>query len=98
MPHYEVTFFKHVVSSYGHPLKAPQATISVWADNVKEAERQAMGRFAALRGIAHWNMHADLVEVTMRGTTPAGSPSTSATTGMPSDTHAKRLRQCTSRR
>lgn len=30
MPHYEVTFFKHVLSSDGHPFKAPQAAISVW--------------------------------------------------------------------
>lgn len=83
MPHYEVTFFKHVLSSNGHPFKAPQAAISVWADNIKEAERRAMSRFACLRGIPEWNLHADTFDVARRGTTSTG-------------THAKRIsRSCT---
>ena len=73
MPHYEVTFFKHVLSSDGHPFKALQAAISVWADNIKEAERRAMSRFACLRGIPDWNLHADTFEVATRGTTSAGT-------------------------
>lgn len=35
MPHYEMTFFKHVLKADGHPFKAPQAVISVWADNIR---------------------------------------------------------------
>lgn len=73
MPDYEVTFFKYVLSSDGHRFKALQATISVWADNIKEAEGRAMIRFACLRGIPVWNLHADTVEVATRGTTSAGT-------------------------
>lgn len=60
---YEVTFFKHVLSSDGHRFKAPQAAISVRADNIEEARRKAQSRFECLRGIPDWNLHADLVEV-----------------------------------
>lgn len=82
MPHYEVTFFKYLVSSNGHPFKAPQAAISVWADNIKEAERRAMSRFACLRGIPDWNLHADTFEVATRGTTSGDTPSSGAATGI----------------
>jgi hypothetical protein len=92
MSHYEVTFFKHVLSSDGHQFKAPQAAISVWADNIKEAERRAMGRFACLRGIPDWNLHADTFEVSTCSTTSAGTPSTARHPALPSGTRAKRIR------
>lgn len=79
---YEVTFFKHVLSSDGHRFKAPQATICVRAENVKEAERQAQNDFACLRGIPHWNLHADLVEVITCGSTSAGPSSGGDATGV----------------
>jgi hypothetical protein len=73
MTYYEVTFFKYVLSSDGHPFNAPQATLSVWTDNIKEAERRAKSRFAHLRRIPDWNLHADTVEVATRDTTFAGT-------------------------
>jgi hypothetical protein len=60
---YEVTFFKHVLSSDGHLFKALQAAISVRADNIEQAGRKAKSRFECLRRIPYWNLHADLVEV-----------------------------------
>jgi hypothetical protein len=82
MTSYKVTFFKHVLSSDGHRFKAPQATISVRAENVKEAERRAQSDFACLRGISHWTLHADIVEVVTCGSTSAGPSSSGDATGV----------------
>ncbi len=93
MPDYEVTFFKHVLSSDGHSFKAAQAAISVRADNIKEAEGMAMSRFACLRGIPDWNLHADTFEVATRGTTLGDTPSAALQPALPSGAHAKRVRR-----
>jgi hypothetical protein len=97
MPHYEVTFFKYVLSSDGHPFKAPQAVISVCADNIKEAERRAMSRFACLRGIPDWNLHADTFEIATLGSPRAARHlpalrQTGRQPALPSGTRAKRIR------
>jgi hypothetical protein len=63
MARYKVTFFKCLLSSDGHPFKAPQEVIVVRAASVEEAEKRARSRFASLRRIAHWNLHADFAEV-----------------------------------
>jgi len=63
MSDYIVTFFKSVLSSDGHETKAPQMVLNVQATHRAEAEKQSQLRFAQLRGIWDWRLHADSCEV-----------------------------------
>lgn len=74
MTTYIVTFFKHVLSSDGHPFKAPQEKIEVWADAPEQAMEAAERRFASIRGIPSWQYHADTVEIAVDAHPPESRP------------------------
>ena len=71
MTQYTVTFFKRVLSSNGHPFKAPQEKIEIWADTPEQAMKAAQRRFASIRRIPSWQHHADTVEIAARKPTPS---------------------------
>jgi hypothetical protein len=63
MPTYRVTFFKHLVSSDGHPFRCPQRTIQVRLAKTRErAIRAAQCRYARLARDRDWRIHADSCE------------------------------------
>jgi len=63
MPAYRVKFFKHLLSSDGHPFKVLQRVVridrSTTADN---AVRMAQRQFEACEQVSDWTLHADCVE------------------------------------
>ena len=74
MAQYIVTFFKHVLSSDGHPFKAPQEKIEIRADAPEQAMEAAQRRFASIRGIPSWQYHADRVEIAVDAHPPESRP------------------------
>jgi hypothetical protein len=74
MTQYIVTFFKLVYSSYGHPFKAPQEKVEVWADAPEQATEAAQRLFASMRGIPSWRHHADTVEIAVDAHPPESRP------------------------
>jgi hypothetical protein len=74
MAHYIVTFFKHVLSSAGHPFKAPQEKIEIRADAPEQAMEAAQRLFASIREIPSWQHHADTVEIAVDAQTPESRP------------------------
>jgi hypothetical protein len=63
MPAYQVTFFKHLVDSSGHPFHCPQQCITIVGHDADEALRAAEAEFRRTRNTRHWTTHADDVEV-----------------------------------
>jgi hypothetical protein len=74
MTQYTVTFFKRVLSSNGHPFKAPQEKIEIWADTPEQAMKAAQRRFASIRRIPSWQYHADTVEIAVDAQPPESRP------------------------
>ena len=63
MSAYQVTFFKTLLSSDGHPFKCLQQRIDVSdAESAAEATESASRTFETLYGCP-WNLHADSIEV-----------------------------------
>jgi hypothetical protein len=63
MSKYVVTFFKGVMDSEGHRTNAPQMALEVRAKGPEEAIAHCQERFARLRGIPDWRLHADSYEL-----------------------------------
>src|SRR5918912_821557 len=60
---YQVKFFKHLLSSDGHPFKVLQRVIPVdHSDSSDDAVRVAQRRFEGLENVDDWRLHADCVE------------------------------------
>jgi len=68
MSSYRVCFYKHLVSSDGHPFKCLQGQIDV-AGCESEAQAAAMASkvFETTYGLRDWKLHADSVEVVCLG-------------------------------
>jgi hypothetical protein len=75
MTRYIVTFFKNVLSSDGHPFKAPREEIEIWADTSQQAMEVAQRRFAGIRRIPSWQTHADTVEIAVGSVQNVRAPS-----------------------
>jgi hypothetical protein len=64
MTHYRVRFYKHLLSSDGHPFKCLQRQIDVIdARDAAQAGELAAGIFQADRMIRDWQLAADIREV-----------------------------------
>lgn len=64
MARYQVSFFKHLLSSNGHPAKALQGTVEVrHAKSMERAVTAAKRRFERRCELPHWSLHADTLEV-----------------------------------
>ena len=74
MTQYIVTFFKLVLSSNGHPFKAPQDRIEIWADAPEQAMEGAQRLFASSRRIPSWQHHADTVEIAVESVQNVHAP------------------------
>jgi hypothetical protein len=63
---YQVKFFKHLLSSDGHPFKVLQRVIPVdHSDSSDDAVRVAQRRFEGLEHVDDWRLHADCVEASV---------------------------------
>jgi hypothetical protein len=63
MSTYHVSFFKHLLSSDGHPFKCLQQQIDVNdAETAAQAAESASRAFEALYG-CDWKLHADSIEI-----------------------------------
>jgi hypothetical protein len=62
MSRYRVSFYKHLVSSYGRSFKALQAKFELPAESAAEAEIEAERQFEYQQGISDWHPGADTVE------------------------------------
>ncbi len=63
MTRYRVTFFKHLVSSDGHPFKCLQHTIEIRrAKTADRAVEAAERRYARVRHVPDWRFYADTIE------------------------------------
>jgi hypothetical protein len=61
---YRVNFFKNLLSSDGHQFKCLQDQVDiVGVDSEAQAAELASQRFAKLRGLSHWKLRADSIEV-----------------------------------
>jgi hypothetical protein len=60
---YQIKFYKHLLSSDGHPFKVLQRVIPVdQSDNSDDAIRVAQQRFEGLENVGDWRLHADWIE------------------------------------
>jgi hypothetical protein len=60
---YQIKFYKHLLSSDGHPFKVLQRVIPVdQSDNSDDAVRVAQRRFEGLENVDDWRLHADVIE------------------------------------
>ena len=60
---YQIKFYKHLLSSDGHPFKVLQRVIPVdQSDNSDDAVRVAQRRFEGLENVDDWRLHADCIE------------------------------------
>jgi hypothetical protein len=65
---YQVTFFKNLTSSDGHPFKCVQQKIAIrLAKNVDRAVEAAQRRYERLRHVHHWTLQADSFELEVDG-------------------------------
>ena len=65
---YEVSFFKYLLSSDGHPFNCLQATIEIRrAKSIDRAVKAAQRRFARLHLAPRWTLYADTLEVNADG-------------------------------
>lgn len=68
MSQYRVTFYKHLVSSDGHPYKCPQRSVMVRvAKSIDRAVRAAEHRYERLYHLSDWTLHADGLELEVDG-------------------------------
>jgi hypothetical protein len=64
MTQYRVAFFKHLLSSDGHPFKCLQHTVEIRrAKNADRAIRAAERRYERLCHLSDWRLHADTFEL-----------------------------------
>ncbi len=76
---YQVIFFKHLLSSDGHPFKCVQQKIAIRiAKNIDRAVEAAQRRYERLRHVRDWTLYADSFELEVDGKkidyrTPAGA-------------------------
>ena len=75
MASYRVTFFKHLVSSDGHPFNCPQRTIDIRsAKNSDRAIKAAQLRYGRLAHCCDWKLRADEFRLETVGDTPDRRP------------------------
>jgi hypothetical protein len=61
---YRVSFFKHLLSSDGHPRRCLQEQLEVpEAESVERAIHSATRQFETLHGLTNWKLFADAIEV-----------------------------------
>jgi hypothetical protein len=64
MSGYRVSFFKHLLSSDGHPFKCLQQQLDIPdAESAQKAVDSATRQFEKLHGLPNWKMFADSIEV-----------------------------------
>lgn len=81
MNQYQVTFYKNLVSSDGHPYRCPQKSITVRrAKSTDRAVRAAEHRFERLCRLPDWTLHADSIELEVDGKTIDYRPTRDETT------------------
>jgi hypothetical protein len=61
---YRIAFFKHLLSSDGHPFKCLQQRIEIRsAKNIERALKAAEHRYERLCHVRDWRLHADMFEL-----------------------------------
>ena len=64
MTYYRVSFFKHLLSSDGHPFRCLQQTVEVRRARCPgRAIKAAKRRYERLCQVPDWRLHADTVEL-----------------------------------
>ena len=75
MASYRVTFFKHLVSSDGHPFNCPQRTIDIRsAKSSDRAIQAAQLRYGRLSHGCDWKLRADEFRLEAIGDAPDRRP------------------------
>jgi len=62
MVHYDVSFFRDLLSSDGHAFKCVQRVIAIDADSPDEAINAAKQQLERHRSIGDWRLYAEAVE------------------------------------
>ena len=74
MTQYQIKFFKHLLSSDGHPFKVLQRVIPVdQSASSDDAVRVAQWRFEGLENVADWRLRADFFEASAEQQTQHGN-------------------------
>jgi hypothetical protein len=64
MGRFQITFFKYLTNSTGHPFKCVQGEVTVRnAASAQRAFEAAEHQFAHSRGVANWTLRADTEEL-----------------------------------
>lgn len=63
MTTYQISFFKTLLSSNGHPFRCLQGQVEVNAHTPEQAAQRAEQRFERLHRLAKWNLWADSVDI-----------------------------------
>jgi len=63
MVHYDVRFFRDLLSSDGHTFKCVQRVIAIDADSPNEAINAAKQQLEHHRSIGDWRLYAEAVEM-----------------------------------
>ena len=63
MSRFIATFYKQVVGENGHQVEVCQSECEIDASNQEEASERAKSQFCAKRGLTHWSLHADRLNV-----------------------------------
>lgn len=80
MTFYRVSFYKHLLSSDGHPFRCLQQSIKIGrARSIERAVLAAKHRFERRRGLPAWDLHADDIDVEIGENELGYMPSHSAT-------------------
>jgi hypothetical protein len=68
MNQYAIRFYKNLISSEGRPFKCLQSKIHIRAaKNIDRAVEAAKRRFERLRHVRDWKLHADTLELEVKG-------------------------------
>jgi hypothetical protein len=79
MTHYRVNFYKHLLSSDGHPFRCLQQSVKIGcARSIERAVLAAKHRFERRNGLRLWDLHADDFDVEIGETGVSYMPSHSA--------------------
>lgn len=64
MPRYQISFFKNLVNSDGHPFRCLQGSLEIRdATSSTQAAAQAEKEFEMLNHVPNWNLRADSIDI-----------------------------------
>lgn len=88
MTSYRVSFYKHLLSSDGHPFRCLQQSIKVGrARSIERAVLAAKHRFERQKGLPVWDLHADDFDVEIGKSGVSYMPSHSASAAASGGSH-----------